>query len=811
MLTTGEDKVAQALQTFGLKSFRPGQREVIDAIMSGRDVLCVMPTGGGKSLCYQLPAVCMPGVTLVVSPLIALMKDQEDQLRQRGVAVTSLHSGLELAEQRDRLDRIARREFDLVYVAPERFRSPRFLELVMCLGISALAVDEAHCISEWGHDFRPDYSRLGWFRQQMGNPPTIALTATATDTVRRDIVDQLNLHDPAVFIRGFDRPNLHYGVVHAGTKAEKLIRLRDAVQRVSGAVIVYAASRKSCDEVTAFLRERTQRKPVMYHAGMTPDQRRSAQDAFMSGRADTVVATNAFGMGVDKPDIRAVIHFNVPGTLEAYYQEAGRAGRDGQPAVCEMLFARSDRIIQEYFIDNEYPDRKVFELVLSFLRAQPDDLVELTRAEIKDRLGGAVSEMAVGSCLKILEQAGVVERLRARQNMATIRIHDTGPDLTDLLPKSAKTQRRVLRQLELMVGNRRGQDYYFNPDGLAKRLEMERSSLARAIQELCERIRMEYIRPFRGTATRILDRTTPLDQVPIDFAELERRKAYEYAKLNRVFDYAQNGGCRRQTLLNYFGDESAPCGNCDACTGRAGGSGDRISAQQAECSDEKQAVGVVQRIAKAIAELNGRFGKTLVAQTLTGSTAKQVSRFGLQRRACFGLLQDWKQTEVMEVLESMLNAGLARQEGDRLRPTIGLTRAGQEFLQDGASLPANFSLSAAVWAKLGATEKQLSKLAEHESKEDATEQREETPAAPEPPQAIPDLPSYLWTWKLLQAGFSVGEIAAIRGLTPESILGHAIAAAGEGRPLLLEPFERHPYPESIQPQLKRLAELLNRT
>lgn len=819
MLTTAPDNVDQALRCFGLTEFRPGQREVIDTVLSGRDVLCVMPTGGGKSLCYQLPALCLPGVTLVISPLIALMKDQEDQLRQRNIAVTSLHSGLELAEQRDRLARIQNREFNLVYVAPERFRNQRFVQLISETGLSLLAVDEAHCISEWGHDFRPDYARLGWFRQQLGNPPTIALTATATDIVRRDIVDQLNLHHPAVFIRGFDRPNLSYRVTQAGTRAEKLDCLRRRLASTAGSTIIYAASRKSCEEVGNFVRERTGRKVVIYHAGMMPDQRRQAQDAFMQGFVDVVVATNAFGMGVDKPDIRSVIHYNVPGTLEAYYQEAGRAGRDGLPAECEMLFSHSDRIIQQYFIDNEYPDRDVVLKILAFLRAQPDDVIELTRAEMSQRIGDGIGEMAIGSSLKILEQAGVVERLRSRQNLAIIRIHETGPDLTDLVPKAAKTQRKVLRKLEQMVGNNRGQDCFFHPDALARQLEIERSSLIRALQELCERLQMEYIRPFRGSATRLLDRDTPPDKLPINFEELYERKLHEYEKLERVFAYAQAVACRRQQLLSYFGESSTKCGNCDNCNPAAQlGQDGKASAHVLDDEGKTQATETVMQVVRGIEELRGRFGKTMVAQTLTGSNAKPITRFGLQRKQCFGTIKDLKQPEVVEIIDALISIGVARQEGDRLRPTVALTEKGQQFLQE-PNLPANLSLSQPLWAKLSLgsapviSERRQMQAPEPEVLETSAPPMFESSAAVavptgDPAGAIPDLPSYIWTWKLLQAGFSVGESAAIRGLTAESILGHAIAAASEGRSVPLEAFEQYPFPPAVRPQVKRLADVL---
>ncbi len=308
---------------------------MIETVLSGRDCLCVMPTGGGKSLCYQLPAIARDGVTLVISPLIALMKDQVDGLVARGLPATFINSTLAPDEQAARLQGMASGEYKLVYVVPERFRSSRFVEAARQSNVRLLAVDEAHCVSEWGHDFRPDYARLGRFRAQLKNPPTIALTATATDAVRRDIVELLNLHEPAVYITGFARPNLHYGVQVCPSDRDKDRTLLGFLEENPGSGIIYASTRKRCEELAERIGEQSGRSTVVYHAGLQPQERRAAQDAFMRGEREIAVATLAFGMGIDKADVRFVVHYNLPGSIEAYYQEAGRAGATASPpAAC---------------------------------------------------------------------------------------------------------------------------------------------------------------------------------------------------------------------------------------------------------------------------------------------------------------------------------------------------------------------------------------------------------------------------------------------------------------------------------------------
>lgn len=397
------DTLARQLQTrFGFSAFRPGQAEVIRAVLARRDALAVMPTGQGKSLCYQLPATLLPGMTLVVSPLIALMQDQVEGLRQRQIAAAAFHSGLSDLERDRVLQGLHLQRWKLLYVAPERMQHESFLRLLRSCLISSLVVDEAHCISQWGHDFRPDYMKIGRLRRELQQPPCLALTATATARVQTDIAERLSLRDPFTLVTGFRRPNLALSVRLCQSFPDKLEQLRTLVSRQeTGTVLVYCATRRTVEEVAGWLGQ-GESAVAFYHAGLSDEERQTIHEEFRRGAVRILVATNAFGMGIDKPDVRLVAHFDIPGSLEAYYQEAGRAGRDGQPADCVLLFHERDLGTQEYFIqqagnDPTHSDRA------DRMRTLLDEMVAYVSVSTCRQLAildyfGDATEQALGAC-----------------------------------------------------------------------------------------------------------------------------------------------------------------------------------------------------------------------------------------------------------------------------------------------------------------------------------------------------------------------------------------------------------------------------
>ncbi len=652
-------------QEFGLRDFRPNQVQVIGNVLAGRSTLAIMPTGAGKSLTYQLPAMLLPKATLVVSPLIALMKDQIDGLPEALRArATAINSSMSLAEVRERMRGIAAGDYKLVYIAPERLRQRPFLHALKRAGVSLFVVDEAHCVSMWGLSFRPDYLFIRAALDDLGGPPVLALTATASAETQAEIQERLG--PMAQVTASVFRPNLHFAVHRAGNREEKIAAVVALCREIAGPIIVYARARDACEEVAGRLR-RGGVKAEHYHA-QVPD-RAGVQERFMRGETRVLVATVAFGMGIDKADVRAIIHYNLPQSVEAYYQEAGRAGRDGQPARCILLYAAADKAQLSTWLKQEAIKKDDLRQLYRLLRTMVSGRYGIVSLETLQRMADRDDETFVRVGVSMLERVGLIRRHFDLPRGAAITLRGDDPDMRGFAQAS---------------GLRPGQTADFNLIDLAGALDTEPSALESCLLEWADADLVRYT----GTGRDPLIESLP---APPDVGEridtlLADYQARQDQRIEAMAAYAKGAICRHRALATHFGQRMARCGTaCDVCVPeerqRAVAATRARRPVPIRADDDRPDT---LRILIGLAALPYPMGRRKVARVLTGATSSPI---GEDRCAEFGALQHLTIKDLEEMIERLIAEGLIGREAVGDFPVLTLTPRGRRAIETPDLLP----------------------------------------------------------------------------------------------------------------------------
>lgn len=636
---------------FGYSQFRPGQEEIIESIINGNNVLAVLPTGGGKSICYQIPAIMNETFSIVISPLIALMKDQVDNLNKTKKLAAYINSTMEFSEVESVFRDLAESKIKLLYVSPERLENIQFVDRIKGLNPKYIFVDEAHCISEWGHSFRPSYRKIIDFAKALENTNISAFTATAVPEVRRDIVEHFNFNNPRIFIKGFERENLHINVLRTTKKKEKVLEL---ISNNRLPAVIYTSTRKNAEELSEYLNFNNH-SSAFYHAGLQSNQRKMIQDDFMNDNVKIICATNAFGMGVDKSDIRLLIHYNIPPSIENYYQEIGRAGRDGKLAKIYLLYEDRDYHIQDYFINNSYPTIEEIKTVYNSIcnaakiavGSSFNRRIFIDNTIVQLLSNNKINQTKMNAALHVLDENKFINFSSENINVSYVKILFDSEQLKTFILKFAKN---LNKELLIFFVREFGETIFtqkkkIDTNYLATKLSTTSKEIIDSLKKLSNSGIIEFTVPTDKPSIIFLGERVRPDNLRINVEHFFALKDNAKLKLDLMRNFAFTDSCRFRAILNYFGEELSNynCGKCDNC-------------RRKESNETPTLEYLEEIVINTIHQASGRLRINDLIKILTGND----KHGNLRNNPNFGVCKHFKKDELLESIDTLITKNLVK-------------------------------------------------------------------------------------------------------------------------------------------------------